>query len=414
MPHNDPMEYQHFGPRATSNPTGPQPGAPAWSTRPSVVVATEPRRGPRLLTVAVIALVVGIVSGSLSAVVVTNLVGTPTNAVPGGGSANGLASSVHIDESSAIVDAVQQVAPTVVKIEASSTNGLSGASGVGSGFVFDPNGWILTNKHVVAGAAQLTVQLEDTRRFTATVYGIDPLTDLAIVKIEATGLPAAPIGSSANLLPGQLAIAIGNPLGDFADTVTTGVVSGLGRQITAGDATQSTSEQLNNLIQTDAAINPGNSGGPLLNSGGQVIGVNTAVSQDAQGIGFAIPIDYAKPIMGQALRGQPLTRPWIGVYYQPVTRQLALDRGLAVDHGALLLAASDGSPAIFPNSPAARAGLREGDVILSVDNQVVDSTHDLSALVIPYNPGDRVTLNVLRGGSTISVVLTLGTLPSSG
>jgi S1-C subfamily serine protease len=364
--------------------------------------------------VAVVALVIGIVSGSLSAVAVSNLMGTSSVAVPGAGSSNGLASSVHIDESSAIVDAVQEVAPAVVKIQASSASGLAGANGIGSGFLFDPNGWILTNKHVVAGASQLSVQLEDTRVFAATVYGVDPLTDLAIVKIEATGLPSAPIGTSANLLPGQLAIAIGNPLGDFEDTVTTGVVSGLGRQITAGDATQATSEQLNDLIQTDAAINPGNSGGPLLNSGGQVIGVNTAVSQDAQGIGFAIPIDYAKPIMSQALHGQQLTRPWIGVYYQPVTKQLAQDRGLAVDHGALLLAASDGSPAIFPNSPAARAGLRPGDVILSVDNRVVDATHDLSALVIPYNPGDRVTLDVLRDGSTISVVVTLGTLPPAG
>ena len=172
-------------------------------------------------------------------------------------------------------------------------------------------------------------------------------------------MPTVSIGSSAELKPGQLAIAIGNPLGEFENTVTTGVISGLGRQIVAGDSITANAEQLNNLIQTDAAINPGNSGGPLLDSGGQVIGVNTAVSQEAQGIGFAIPIDVAKPIMQQAVNGQELSRPWIGVYYQPVTKQLADERDLAVDYGVLIDSSND-RPAVFPNSPAAAAGLQAG------------------------------------------------------
>jgi serine protease Do len=267
---------------------------------------------------------------------------------------------------------------------------------------------------VVQGADQLQVQLHDTRVFDAHVYGIDTLTDLAIIKIDASNLPTAPIGASTNLEPGQLAIAIGNPLGTFENTVTTGVVSGLGRQITAGDAGQATSEQLNNLIQTDAAINPGNSGGPLVNSAGQVIGINTAVSQEAQGIGFAIPVDYAKPIMAQALGGKPLVRPWIGVYYQPVTKLLTEQKHLSVDYGALIAPSTSGAPGVFPGSPAEAAGLREGDVILTVNRSRIDETHDLSSLIVPHEPGEVVTLSVLHNGSARDVKVKLGVLPRTG
>jgi serine protease Do len=320
--------------------------------------------------------------------------------------------SVRIDESSAVTESVKKVAPAVVTISSSSTNPLGGTGGVGSGFVFDARGWILTNRHVVSGADSLTVRLNDSRVFQATVYGIDTLTDLAIVKIKATGLPVARLGVSSGLEQGQLAIAIGNPLGTFENSVTTGVVSGLGRQITAGDAGNQSSEQLNNLIQTDAAINPGNSGGPLVDSTGHVIGINTAVSQNAQGIGFAIPIDVAKPIVAQALAGKPLARPWIGVFYQPVTKQLAQSDHLAADYGALISSSDPASPAVFPGSPAATAGLRSGDVILSVDGQRIDQNHDLSTQILPHLPGDSITLKVQRGGSSIEVKVKLGTLPA--
>ena len=202
------------------------------------------------------------------------------------------------------------------------------------------------------------------------MYGIDTLTDLAIVTIDATDLPTAPIGNSADLEPGQLAIAIGNPLGNFENTVTTGVVSGLGRQIQASDASQTSSETLNNLIQTDAAINPGNSGGPLVNSGGQVIGVNTAVNTEAQGIGFSIPIDVAKPIMQQAVAGEELARPWIGVYYVPISPALAEAESLPVDYGALI-GTEGGQSAVFRGSPAEVAGLQEGDIITAIDGEQI-------------------------------------------
>ncbi len=358
----------------------------------------------------VLALVIGLVSGALSAVAVSNLMDrgaatTGTTTTSGGTTV----SNVRLSENSAVISAVQKVSPAVVTIQVRS--GL-GSGGTGSGFIFDSNGWILTNRHVVEGAQQIQVVLADTRTFTGTVYGIDTLTDLAIVKINATGLPTAPIGASAGLEQGQLAIAIGNPLGTFQNTVTTGVVSGLGRQITAGDVSQTSSEQLNNLIQTDAAINPGNSGGPLVNSAGQVIGVNTAVNQSAQGIGFAIPIDAAKGIMDEALAGKPLARPWIGVYYQPVTRGLAQQQKLAVDHGALVGPPANGSTGVLSGTPAAKAGLQDGDIITAVDGHTVDDSHDLSSLIVEYSPGETVTLTVRRGSSTLTLSLTLGTMPA--
>jgi S1-C subfamily serine protease len=376
------------------------------------------RRGPALLPVIGVALVVGVLSGGLSAAAVSSLLhdgsgagNGPGQVVPG--STN--VSQVHIDESSAVISAVDNVMPAVVTIASTSGGGLfggGGASGVGSGFVYDANGWILTNRHVVDGADKLTVQLNDTRVFDAKVVGIDTLTDLAIVKIDAKELTAAPLGSSGDLEIGQLAIAIGNPLGNFRNTVTTGVVSGLGRQIQAGDTSDTSSEQLNNLIQTDAAINPGNSGGPLIDSSGQVIGINTAVSNKAQGIGFAIPVDVAKPIMQQAVAGKPISRPWIGVYYQPITKQLASDKNLPVDEGVLIEPPREGTPAVFPGSPAEKAGLTDGDVVVAVDGRKLDMTHDLSALILPHEPGDTITLRVLRSDSTTELRVTLGTLPN--
>ena len=188
-------------------------------------------------------------------------------------------------------------------------------TGVGSGVIYNPNGWILTNRHVVEGGNALSVELKDGRVLTGEVYGIDTLTDLAIVKIEGTDLPTANLGDSDALEVGQLVIAIGSPLGTYSNTVTSGIVSAKGRSIAAEGSTV----PLNNLIQTDAAINPGNSGGPLLDAAGNVVGINTAIARDSTGIGFSIPINIAKPIMDQAVAGEELARPYLGVRYEPVT-----------------------------------------------------------------------------------------------
>ena len=351
----EPVEVQHYGPAPAQRET-PQTtwgDAPSWSSRPPVAPArSAQRRGPGTASIVAIALVAGILSGALSAIAVTNLLDEPS------GNGDGIAaetpgdaepvSEVRIAESSAVIDAVNGVAPAVVLI--STSGGLLGSeSGTGSGVIYDESGWILTNRHVVEDAESLIVELNDGRAFDGTVYGIDTLTDLAIVKVAATDLPAAQMGTSSELEPGQVAIAIGNPLG-YKHTVTTGIVSGLGREITASDASQTSAERLRNLIQTDAAINPGNSGGPLVNSSGQVIGINTAVSTTAQGLGFAIPIDVAKPIMQQALDGAELARPFIGVYYTVISPALAEAENLPVDYGALI-GTTDGGDAIIPGSP---------------------------------------------------------------
>jgi S1-C subfamily serine protease len=412
----EPVEVQHYGPphdEEASRPTWQ--AAPAWSSARGAAAPAraERRSGMRAAPLIAIAVVAGVLSGAFSAVAVTNLMGNPAADLGGlptetPGEADPV-SEVRIDESNAVIDAVNRVAPAVVLIQVSTGGGLfGGGQGTGSGVIYDPNGWILTNRHVVEDAQTLIVELNDGRTFEATLYGIDPLTDLAIIKVDATDLPFAPIGASGDLEPGQLAIAIGNPLG-YKHTVTTGIVSGLGRQIQASSANQASADTLRNLIQTDAAINPGNSGGPLVNSAGQVIGINTAVSTEAQGLGFAIPIDVAKPIMEQALNGEELARPWIGVYYSPITPAFAEAEDLPVDYGALV-ARTDG-PAIIPDSPAEAAGLRDGDIIVGVDGEALNEESDLAMLILPYEPGDTVTLRVLRDNTATEIEVTLGELP---
>jgi 2-alkenal reductase len=410
-----PVEVQQYGPEPHRDPYRPSwQASPSWTSRPPEAPRAARTTGSGAAPIVAIAVVAGIVSGALSAVAVSNLMPDPVAQTPVTTGSNAqTVQDVTIDESSAVISAVDKVAPAVVTIQSSTAGGFfgGGATGSGSGFIYDADGYILTNRHVVEDADEIIVVLDDGRQFPGTVYGIDTLTDLAIVTIEGTDLPVAPIGSSAGLEPGQLSIAIGNPLGDYQNTVTTGVVSGLGRQIRAADATQSSSEQLNNLIQTDAAINPGNSGGPLVNSAGQVIGVNTAVSQEAQGIGFAIPIDVAKPIMQQALDGEELVRPWIGVYYRPITPALAAEEGLDVDYGALV-GTTGGESAVFPGSPAEAAGLQEGDIITAIDGERITGDTDLSMLIVPHEPGDTIVLRVLRGNDTEEIDVTLGELPA--
>ncbi|HEY6012457.1 MAG TPA: trypsin-like peptidase domain-containing protein, partial [Candidatus Limnocylindrales bacterium] len=325
------------------------------------------------------------------------------------------AHTVRIDESSAVVDAAAKVSPAVVRITASgvTTDQLGGsipAQGVGSGVIFDAAGWILTNRHVVqidsnTIASKLTVELKDGHQYTGRVYGVDTLTDLAIVKIPATDLPYAPIGISADIKVGQLAIAIGSPLGTFSNSVTSGIISGTGRSVVVQSG-----RRLSNLIQTDAAINPGNSGGPLLDAAGNVIGINTAIASDSNGIGFAIPIDIARPVMSQALAGKPLERPYLGVRFETIDPAVQAEEHLTVDHGALLIMSPDASgtnqPAIIPGGPAEQAGLREGDVILAVEGQALDAEHPLDLVLSSYAPGQTVSLSVLRDSSTISISIT--------
>jgi S1-C subfamily serine protease len=316
---------------------------------------------------------------------------------------------------SAIVDVAKRVSPAVVTIESTGTSQSQipldiPQEGIGSGVIFDSNGWILTNKHVVAGSGALTVRLNDGRSFDGSIYGIDTLTDLAIVKVEATGLPTAPTGDSSALQAGQLAIAIGSPLGTYTNSVTSGIISALGRTI------QVDGGQINNLIQTDAAINPGNSGGPLLDASGNVIGINTAIAQGGEGIGFAIQINIARPIMQQALAGEQLARPWIGVRYQMIDLELKKAEDLPADTGAWISGGQDATgqtqDPVVSGSPADRAGIKDGDIIVSVEGMAIDATHPLDAVLTQFAPGKTVTIELLRDGQTVTVQLTLGTRPA--
>jgi S1-C subfamily serine protease len=303
--------------------------------------------------------------------------------------------------SQAVVRAAERISPSVVFIEVSKSllHGRDAAvrrpheaRGSGSGFIFTPDGFVLTNSHVVHGAGKLSVTLSDGRRFDATIVGDDPSTDLAVIRISAGRLPAAPLGDSEKIRVGQLAIAIGNPYG-FQYSVTAGVVSALGRSLRSESG-----RLIDNVLQTDAALNPGNSGGPLLNSLGEVIGVNTAVILPAQGICFAVAINTAKFVAGQLIMHGRMRRAFLGVGGQNVTIPRLIVRGqqLKAESGVLVIG-------VEKRSPAERAGLLEGDVIIALDDVSVRTVDDLHKLLTDARIGVSSRLALLRRSEKIEV-----------
>ena len=381
-------------------------------------VRPVPRRGAGAGTIAGVALAAAILASG-GTVVALNATGAfDHGSLPGAAnpSANSgaLTRPVTVNESSAIIDVAAKGGPSVVRIYTKGVDPNSPTAqeqdGVGSGIIFDAAGWILTNRHVVAGTTSLTVELKDGTKYDATIYGIDTLTDLAIVKVEATGLAAATIGDSDGLKVGELVVAIGSPLGTFDNSVTSGIVSALGRSITTDGG------PIRNLIQTDAAINPGNSGGPLLDATGAVIGVNTAIAQNSTGIGFSIPIDIARPVMRQALAGQPLARPYIGIQYVAIDPQLVKSLKLPVAAGALVnildqTGKPTGEDAVRASSPAANGGIRTGDIVVALNGQAIDATHPLDAVLTQFAPGDKISVEIIRGTEHKTLTVTLGTRP---
>ena len=281
--------------------------------------------------------------------------------------------------SRAVTGATARVAPSVVNVDVK--------HGAGSGFVFTPDGLVLTNSHVVNGAPSVHITLLDGRRLHADVLGDDPDTDLAILRVSAHDLRAAPLGDSSPLLPGQLVVAIGNPFG-FQHTVTAGVVSALGRGLRSR-----TGRLMENLIQTDAALNPGNSGGPLVTSAGTVVGVNTAVIRGGQGIAFAVPINTARAVIAALLRDGRVRRAVLGVSAQTadILRRIVHDHGLPHDHGVLVTEVQKGSPADV-------AGLVPGDMIIDFGGTPVASIDALHRELTGDTVGQPVPLRVLRRG----------------
>ena len=325
--------------------------------------------------------------------------------------------SVTTGESSAVITVAAKLSPAVVKISVDGQTtdpfggGTSPTEGIGAGVIYDANGWILTNRHVVTGSTKLTVELKDGRTFDGTVYGVDTLTDLAIVKVDATGLPVAPIGVSDGLKVGQSLIAIGNPLGTYAFSVSAGILSGKWRDMMINEGTLG-NVRLNNLLQTDAAVNPGNSGGPLADVSGNVIGINTAIATDANGIAFAIPIDIARPIMNQALRGEALSRPWIGIRFESINAQVKQDLKLTQADGALVTATNTTDPSVVPGGPADKAGVKDGDIITALNGVKVDAEHPLDVLTVTqFATGDTIKVDIVRSGVAQTLSLTLVTRP---
>lgn len=313
-----------------------------------------------------------------------------------------------------------EVNPTIVTVVVGTTAGdpvaqlATGAhAAVASGVVFHPAGWIITNRHVVCDAEAVAVLLADGRQLAARVYGLDSLTDLAVIRVEATDLAAADIGDSASLRPGQLSLVIGRSAESLTGTVTSGVISALGRDLVVGDpCVDGTRRVLRNVIQTDAEVSESSSGGALVNAAGAVVGVSTSVSGDPDAASYAIPIDIAKPMMEQAVEGRPLSRPWMGITYTALDAGIAKAHGLSIDHGAWLRASSDGAlPAVVPGGPADLAGLREGDILTAIDDQRIDSAHSLDDILSQYRPEDQdpITVSVLRDGTPLERQLTLGT-----
>ena len=285
--------------------------------------------------------------------------------------------------SEAVIAAAERVSPSVVKIEVQQ-QGRRGGSG--SGFVFTPDGFILTNSHVVHGAASIHVFLPDGERYQADKIGDDPDTDLAVLRITAKNLIPVSLGDSQSIRVGQLVIAIGNPYG-FQATVTTGVVSALGRSLRS-----QTGRLIDNVIQTDAALNPGNSGGPLVTSNGEVVGVNTAIILPAQGICFAIAINTAKFVAGRLIKDGRIRRGYLGVAGQnaPVHRVLVRTYQLPIDTGIFVVS-------VEKNSPAEKAGVRDGDIIVGLNDHTVGDIDALHRLLTDHQPGARAKLTLLRG-----------------
>lgn len=352
---------------------------------------------------------------------------------------------IRIEEESAVIEAVEKVSPAVVSIivtkdlpiieryysepfgndffrrffgdEFDNSFGIpqyrqKGTEkrevGGGTGFLVSADGYIITNRHVVLDEeADYTVLMNDETKHEARVLARDPVNDLAVIKIEGNNFPYAELGDSSNLKVGQTVIAIGNALGEFRNTVSTGVISGLARSVIASGVGIG-SEQLMGVIQTDASINPGNSGGPLLNLAGQVIGINTAMAAGAENIGFAIGVNEVKNIYESVKEYGRIIRPWLGVRYVQINEVIAEANKLEVDYGALIVRGEERTDlAVIPGSPADKAGLEENDIILEINGWKIDNNNPLAKALSQFKPGEEITLKILHKGEEKEIKATL-------
>ena len=317
----------------------------------------------------------------------------------------------NTDIQTSVTRAVKRVGPAVVTVVgtvpgSTSFFGQSPDQTVsGSGFFLSEQGYLVTNNHVVEGAQDLNVILSNGAQEKASLVGRDPYNDIAVLKVDGSVPAVAPLGNSDLLNPGETAIAIGSPLGDFKNTVTQGVISATGRSIDTGNG-----YQMEGMLQTDAAINPGNSGGPLVNLAGEVVGVNTLIVRGsgsgavAEGLGFAIPINTAQAVATQIIHRGYFAHPYLGITYQPIAPDIASNYNLPVQWGAYVTH-------VAGNSPASQAGLQQGDIITKVGDTGLDQQHSYLNALFSYKPGDVVGLTIIRGGQTLELKVTLGEAP---
>jgi serine protease Do len=392
---------------------GVKPGVSITSSTPPIAVSTtkrpnpKPTNGPGWGLTVLLAFVAGVLGAALF---VRFMPVTERSAIE-------QSKQVTLQENSATIDLVKKVGPSVVSINTSTTVqsyfGAQEQQGAGTGVIVTSDGIILTNKHVVEGASTVNVTNTEGKQYEGKILAIDSANDIAFVKVDATDLPAADLGDSDKVEVGQRAIAIGNALGEYSNTVTTGVISGKQRPVQASDG-QGRTETLTNLFQTDAAINPGNSGGPLLNIDAQVIGINTAVASgnNAQNIGFAIPINQIKSALESVKTRGIIVRPYIGVRYVMLTESFAERNQLPVKEGALLRG-DDQTLAVIVGSPAAKAGLREGDIITKVNNVDVTRDNPLQSVIVGFSPGNVVSITYWRDGREETVDVKLEEAPQA-
>jgi len=387
----------------------PSASEPAPLSPVPVEKPVPPRRRIGIFAIVVISALVGALVGSTAAILLApRLIKVAPTGIGGGGIGPLAPITNNLTEESAVISVADQDGKAVVEIKTTISNPdmfiQQEQHGIGSGFIVRSDGYIVTNNHVVENARQLQVILRDgAKKYDARVIGTSPEDDVAVIKVDAQNLPALQWGDSNGLKVGQLAIAIGSPLGQ-QNSVTKGVISALHRFISIPNSTTGQAQNILNAIQTDAQINPGNSGGPLLNSAGQVIGVNFAIeqAQAGPGLGFALDGNAARDITNQLIQTGHVNRPFLGVTYDQVDETAAAANGLVV--GAVVTA-------ITPGSPADRAGIKVRDVITKVNDQSIDDSHPLKDVLRQYAAGTKVNVTINRGGKNQTLQVTLGTHP---
>ncbi len=380
------------------------------ATTPITAVKPKNNTGFKVTVVALLFLAIITSAASLSLSIINYLSDNPsvTYNYSNGNDGN----SLNFTEGS-IAEVASRVAPGVISIITETrTTGWFGqtetSTSAGTGMIVSSDGYILTNKHVIDGARSIKVILDDGTTYDdVTIVGTDPLNDVAFLKITgAKDLPTVTLGDSKTISAGQPVIAIGNALGQYQNSITSGIISGTNRSITAYSSDLMSSENLKDMIQTDAAINAGNSGGPLVNAAGEVIGINTATSEDADGIGFAIPISSVKGMLKNIIENNSAARAYIGVSYVEITPEVVATYDLPVSAGAYLI--SNQGSAIIADGPAAKAGLKDKDIITKINGFTLGKNGSVSTIIGEYLPGDTVQLTILRDGEEHTINVTLG------